>query len=949
MPNDVIPDTLSFAVSSEINRKKLQNIKYLVQKLTSLDSTHDEAHTDYIASLCENTKPDDRYISEILLASGLLLRVLGSSLTTFQFHSSGHPINSELFLVLEQTKFSNFPKQEPSNKRLLNKENFHKKLIFDTVNEVLAKKLALVVPSLETFSSKYLKLANKTLYRQKLLRDLCMEIEELLQVKKKKEDDLVNEVVLGEASHVQMLMILNDSVDDVVTSVVMDFVNFLTRVLKLLELTGSTRRNCKLKDKGQEESNLVQEDVEPTLLMGVQEKRDKGKHSRASFPNQTNTKSSEPLNLVYGDLCGPISPKTESRKNYMFLLVDDCTRYMWVYFLKSKDEAFETFKEFKLKVENEVKKKLKSFRTDRGGEFTSREFTRYCKENGILRQLTAPYSPQHNEFLDAKVTKPHLKKLDDRSKELVYLGTEPGSKAYRLFDPVTKDMILSRDVKFKEDEGWDWKGYLDNINLSEPEWRDFIITENQTSSSRIIDEIEQPVDNPSTPPPYTYEPKSEDSTGHTSSIASSSRPLDHMPVRGYRNQSEIYNRAPKIEINSVNKNKTWKLATLPDKPKAIGLKWVFKTKQDGNGKIIKHKARLVAKGYVQEHGIDYDEVFYPAARMETVRLILALSAYHGWEVHHLDVKSAFLHGELKEEVYVTQPEGFKKLGNENKLYRLVKALYGLKQAPRAWNMNKEDLQKFKSQMEERFEMSDLGLLAYYLGIEVTQTEDGILIKQTGYASKILKEARMVDCNETKIPMDPRTKLIKTEGGELVDTTEYKSLVGGSESADAEDLSPEDHDTNTRRRGYVKGRGVYLVWVPNNRSRDGRRQLIFGYSGEPNYMSHTKSSRAKFGSLNAPGEQRRSKYSNVQQNDDQHREVVEIGASMRTVPFTAAKSDSSRSCLSGYSDHPNYMTHTQSSRANVRSLSAPADEEYQNTQTFIKMMINTARLLVTEEG
>nr|GEV91737.1 protein longifolia 1 [Tanacetum cinerariifolium] len=140
MPNDVIPDTLSFAVSSEINSKKLQNIKHLVQKLTSLNSTHDEAHTDYIASLCENTKPDDRYICKILLALGLLLRDLGSSLTTFQFHSLGHPINTELFLVLEQTKFSNFPKQEPSNKRLLNKENFHRKLIFDTVNEVLAKK-----------------------------------------------------------------------------------------------------------------------------------------------------------------------------------------------------------------------------------------------------------------------------------------------------------------------------------------------------------------------------------------------------------------------------------------------------------------------------------------------------------------------------------------------------------------------------------------------------------------------------------------------------------------------------------------------------------------------------------------------------------------------------------------------------------------------------------------
>ncbi|GJW92096.1 longifolia 1-like protein [Tanacetum coccineum] len=246
MPDDVIPNTLSFGVFSKINHKKLQIIGHLIQKLTRLNSTHDEAHTHYIASLNENTKPDDRYISEILLASGLLLRNLGSSLTIFQFHSSGHPINPELFLVLEQTKFSSLPKQEPSNKKLLNKEKFHRKLIFQTVIEVLAKKLALVVPSLQTFSSQSFKLANKTLNGQKLLRDLCMEIEDILQLKKRKEDvildeegdglktilwekvlnraeswtdydgelpvialeverlifkDLVNEVVLGEASH----------------------------------------------------------------------------------------------------------------------------------------------------------------------------------------------------------------------------------------------------------------------------------------------------------------------------------------------------------------------------------------------------------------------------------------------------------------------------------------------------------------------------------------------------------------------------------------------------------------------------------------------------------------------------------------------------------------------------------------------------------------------------
>ncbi|KAL8216043.1 hypothetical protein R6Q57_022880 [Mikania cordata] len=178
---DVICDTLSSGVASEINRKKLQNIENLVQKLTRLNSGHDEAHTDYIASLCENTKPDDRYISEILLASGLLLRDLGSNLTTFQFHSSGHPINPELFLVLEQTKFNNLPKQGPgAPEKIIKKEKFHRKLVFDVVNEILAGKLALSVPFQKSF-----KLVKKTLNAQKLLRDLCLEIEQL-QLKKKK-------------------------------------------------------------------------------------------------------------------------------------------------------------------------------------------------------------------------------------------------------------------------------------------------------------------------------------------------------------------------------------------------------------------------------------------------------------------------------------------------------------------------------------------------------------------------------------------------------------------------------------------------------------------------------------------------------------------------------------------------------------------------------------------
>nr|GFB17109.1 ribonuclease H-like domain, reverse transcriptase, RNA-dependent DNA polymerase [Tanacetum cinerariifolium] len=205
----------------------------------------------------------------------------------------------------------------------------------------------------------------------------------------------------------------------------------------------------------------------------------------------------------------------------------------------------------------------------------------------------------------------------------------------------------------------------------------------------------------------------------------------------------------------------------------------FKSTKEERAKIDKG----LTNGKIR-HGLkkplDFDEVFAPVARIETVRLILALAAYHGWQVHHLDVKSAFLHRELKEEVYVTQPEGFIQQGNSGKVYKLTKALYGLRQAPRAWNVKldqtlksldfkkcnleqavytkrsktstlivevyvddlitagtpRKEIDLFKSQMEDKFEMSDLGLLAYYLRIEVTQTGGVITIRQTGAAGGI---------------------------------------------------------------------------------------------------------------------------------------------------------------------------------------------------------------------
>ena len=137
-------------------------------------------------------------------------------------------------------------------------------------------------------------------------------------------------------------------------------------------------------------------------------------------------------------------------------------------------------------------------------------------------------------------------------------------------------------------------------------------------------------------------------------------------------RDENWEAAMRSELQSITRNKTWELVKLPSGQRPIGLKWVFKLKKNAEGEIVKYKARLVAKGYVQKQGIDFEEVFASVARLDTVRLILAMAANRGWQIHHLDVKTAFLNGELQEEVYVTQPEGFEVKGKENYVLKLNK-------------------------------------------------------------------------------------------------------------------------------------------------------------------------------------------------------------------------------------------------------------------------------------
>jgi len=149
-------------------------------------------------------------------------------------------------------------------------------------------------------------------------------------------------------------------------------------------------------------------------------------------------------------------------------------------------------------------------------------------------------------------------------------------------------------------------------------------------------------------------------------------------------QDPKWREAMSEELRALEKNKTWEFVKLPEGKKAVSCKWVFTVKQNPEGKVERYKARLVAKGYSQTYGIDYDETFAPVAKMSTVRTLISCAANFDWPLHQLDVKNAFLHGDLQEEVYMEIPPGFSKPEAVGKVCRLKKSLYGLKQSPRAW-------------------------------------------------------------------------------------------------------------------------------------------------------------------------------------------------------------------------------------------------------------------------
>lgn len=545
-----------------------------------------------------------------------------------------------------------------------------------------------------------------------------------------------------------------------------------------------------------------------------------GKSHRQAFPKLRSTFSTQPLELIHSDLCGPMPTATRTNCTYIITFIDDYSRKTWIYFLSTKSQTLTYFAQFKQLVET-PERKIQKLRSDRGGEYLSNDFQSFCHKHGIHHQLTSGYSPQQNgvakrknrtllegirsvasgtrlprylwdevaktvnyiqnrlpcralnlltpeeAFTGQKPNISHLKvvgclafchvpkekrnKLDQKSiPSTLFLGYDEHSKAYRCWNPLSKKVVISRDVNFIENQF-----SLPSIpTISTSELLDPL--QPPTTHSNTL-ESHSPISGTNTqnlpdylPDQFPDIPNSPSSPIHQSPLINSSSPIDTEPCsnnptgascsntstvqvqplnvrRGSRSRAPniklgdyyvylttnlpdcdvnttlaltqvtqdplrlkfqdaiidpAWHKAMQEEMRSIQHNNTWRLEDLPTGVQPITCKWVYRTKPGTKTSPPIHKARLVARGFQQQHGLDYDETFAPVIKWVTIRTVVALAASKRWQIHHMDVRTAFLHGILREEVYMTQPPGFEVPGQEAKVCRLLRSLYGLKQSPR---------------------------------------------------------------------------------------------------------------------------------------------------------------------------------------------------------------------------------------------------------------------------
>ncbi|GJX45511.1 retrovirus-related pol polyprotein from transposon TNT 1-94, partial [Tanacetum coccineum] len=701
-----------------------------------------------------------------------------------------------------------------------------------------------------------------------------------------------------------------------------------------------------------------------------------GKSKKKPYKPKSEDTNQEKLYLLHMDLCGPMRVASVNGKKYILVIVDDYSRFTWVKFLRSKDEAPDFIIKFLKMIQVRLQVTVQRIRTDNGTEFVNQTLREYYEKIGISHETSVARSPQQNGvverrnrtlieaahtmliyakaplFLWAEAVATacytqnrsivrlrhgktpyellHDKPPDDHSHQhFSYFpmlvpslsGSTSSGPALHEMTPATISSGLVPNpppsTPFVPPSRTDWdilfQPMFDEL-LTPPPSVDYPATEvvapihevvapvpavstGSPSSTNVDQDAPSPSHSQTTPKtqppvipndveednhdieiahmgndPYFGIPIPEIPSDQSSSSDSihtivhpdhqisehnskwtKDHPLENIIgelARPVSTRLQLHEQAlfcyydafltsvePKTykdaltqscwieamqeELNEFERLEVWELVPRPDKVMVITLKWIYKVKLDELGGILKNKARLVARGYRQEEGIDFEESLAPVSRLEAIRIFLAFAAHMNMAIYQMDVKTAFLNGNLREEVYVSQPDGFVDPDNPNHVYKLKKALYGLKQAPRAWYdmlssfLISQDFSKgsvdptlfirkegkelllvqvyvddiifaastpelcdlFAKIMCSKFKMSMMGKILFFLGLQISQSPRGIFINQSKYALESLKKYGFDSCDPVDTPMVEKSKLDEDKEGKAVDPSHYRGMIG----------------------------------------------------------------------------------------------------------------------------------------------------------------------------
>ncbi|CAL5324316.1 unnamed protein product [Camellia sinensis] len=528
-------------------------------------------------------------------------------------------------------------------------------------------------------------------------------------------------------------------------------------------------------------------------------------------------KAKGPLELIHSDVFGPVKQASFSGLKYMVTFIDDFSRFTCANTPQQNGVA----------------------------ERKNRHLAKICRSMLHAKNVPGRFWAEAMKTATFVINRlPQQSKMDKKAVRCIFVGYDSQRKGWRCCDPTTGKCYTSRNVVFDESSSW-WSSEKEILPDSDVFKDELQSTQIQLSLGETKNAADGDIGDVETQSPWQTGVHGQPSEEGEPSEAEAPIPLRRStrtkkPNPKYANaaivedanakepetfeetfQNPDWNKAMEEEITAFKQNQTWELMPKPRDVEPISCKWVYKIKRRTDGSIERHKARLVARGFSQQYGLDYDETFSPVAKLTTVRVLLALAANKDWNLWQMDVKNAFLHGELDREIYMNQPMGFQSQGHPEYVCKLQKALYRLKQAPRAWygkiaefltqseysvtladsslfvkaNGGKlaivlvyvddliitgddvEEICRTKENLSVRFQMKELGQLKHFLGLEVDRTQEGIFLCQQKYAKDLLKKFGMLECKPISTPMEQNAKMCAHDGKDLNDATMYRQLVG----------------------------------------------------------------------------------------------------------------------------------------------------------------------------